>query len=555
MKKLILILLCLVLGLGSNAQSNEAKIAFNKGTSHYNAKNYLFCIAYFEEALSLEPKFSEAHLCLGHAYHELGKLDESAVHYEAAIGQQKQDEKTWYNLAMVYKELQKMDKALNAVNEALRINSKYDKALRLKSILTGEVSGEVMDSHTALALGLYKKGDYSGAIKLLESKKSKELGPQDYYIMAITYDKMANYRKAKDSYESVLKLDSLHFDANLQLGILLFNEQAYKEALVVFNRATRLQPKDPYATYFTGVAYFETKQYDQAIPYLREAVLYYPDAGEARSYFDKALSASSLKSNSLGVKDKPQKKNEKQSNKYVELFNAGVKAYNKSDYTEAATAFGKIKDDPAADATLFYYLGISLKGERKPLQAQQALEKAIEMDPSLHKAYTALGHIAYQSEDYIMAGAYYQRAIELGNDDPELYLNLGSAYYNLNNLPKAALNFESALRGMPRDTRVLFNLGMISFKMEKWAQAKDYYNQVLAIDDTHFDAKYQMSLTQIQLGEIDEAISIGEWLVEMAPESSEGYMVQAICYDRKGNRKLSEKFKKQAYKIDPRLKK
>ena len=70
------------------------------------------------------------------------------------------------------------------------------------------------------------------------------------------------------------------------------------------------------------------------------------------------------------------------------------------------------------------------------------------------------GDSAYNSEAYIEAVSYYEEVLDQGFESAELYYNLGNAYFNLNKLPEAILNYERAKVLAPRDPDIEFNLNI-----------------------------------------------------------------------------------------------
>jgi tetratricopeptide (TPR) repeat protein len=71
----------------------------------------------------------------------------------------------------------------------------------------------------------------------------------------------------------------------------------------------------------------------------------------------------------------------------------------------------------------------------------------------------AVADSAYAKEDYQNAISIYESLLS-DNVSPELYYNLGNAYYRLDDMPHAILNYERALLLSPGDSDIRFNLQM-----------------------------------------------------------------------------------------------
>lgn len=71
----------------------------------------------------------------------------------------------------------------------------------------------------------------------------------------------------------------------------------------------------------------------------------------------------------------------------------------------------------------------------------------------------AVADSAYAKEDYQTAISIYESLLS-DNVSPELYYNLANAYYRLDDMPHAILNYERALLLSPGDSDIRFNLQM-----------------------------------------------------------------------------------------------
>ncbi len=82
---------------------------------------------------------------------------------------------------------------------------------------------------------------------------------------------------------------------------------------------------------------------------------------------------------------------------------------------------------------------------------------------------------AYQSGNYQQAITLYEQALK-GGDSPELYYNLGNAYYRTNQITKALLNYEKAYLYNPSDADVRHNLDYVRLKtVDKQLPAADLF--------------------------------------------------------------------------------
>ncbi|MHC1774683.1 MAG: tetratricopeptide repeat protein [Lentimicrobium sp.] len=72
---------------------------------------------------------------------------------------------------------------------------------------------------------------------------------------------------------------------------------------------------------------------------------------------------------------------------------------------------------------------------------------------------------AYMAGFFENAITIYENILKDQVASPELYYNLGNAYFKTNNLPSAILNYERALKYKPGDEDILFNLNVANSKI------------------------------------------------------------------------------------------
>jgi len=73
----------------------------------------------------------------------------------------------------------------------------------------------------------------------------------------------------------------------------------------------------------------------------------------------------------------------------------------------------------------------------------------------------------YDNTQYQKAIETYERILSMGQKNPELYYNLGNAYYKEGNIGKAMLNYERAKRFSPADPATRDNLAFLKKSIQE----------------------------------------------------------------------------------------
>ncbi|MCD6490563.1 MAG: tetratricopeptide repeat protein [Thermodesulfobacterium sp.] len=103
------------------------------------------------------------------------------------------------------------------------------------------------------------------ALKILEKEAIEN--PNSVFAqhrLAIAYFNLGKFQEAKEAFKKVLKLDPFHFEAMINLGILLAQEGNLEEAKKAFTFTLKYYPKSLEAWNNLGLIEFELGNLDEA---------------------------------------------------------------------------------------------------------------------------------------------------------------------------------------------------------------------------------------------------------------------------------------------------
>jgi cytochrome c-type biogenesis protein CcmH/NrfG len=111
-------------------------------------------------------------------------------------------------------------------------------------------------------------------------------------------------------------------------------------------------------------------------------------------------------------------------------------------------------------------------------QAAAPLLEAVNKDPNDFDSLVKLGNLYYDGQQFPSAIQYYERALVIHPDNPDVRTDMGTAYWYTGNSEKALAAMETSLKYRPGHPQTLFNLGWVRWQgkqdpkgaIEAWQQ-------------------------------------------------------------------------------------
>jgi cytochrome c-type biogenesis protein CcmH/NrfG len=111
-------------------------------------------------------------------------------------------------------------------------------------------------------------------------------------------------------------------------------------------------------------------------------------------------------------------------------------------------------------------------------QAAAPLLDAVSKNPNDFDSLVKLGNLFYDGQQYPGAIQYYERALAIHPDNPDVRTDMGTAYWYTGNADKAIEAMNGSLKYRPGHPQTLFNLGWVRWQgkqdpkgaIEAWQQ-------------------------------------------------------------------------------------
>ncbi len=138
-----------------------------------------------------------------------------------------------------------------------------------------------------------------------------------------------------------------------------------------------------------------------------------------------------------------------------------------------------------------------------------------------------LGVSLAHKEDYRGAVEAYKRALAIDPRLPNLYLNLGLAYFKQGQFREAL----SAFQKEPTSERTTTLIGMCHFGLGEYRQAASLLQPLAAAQPDNGELGYLLAKSYLWAGQYDEAMNIFRKLLEHDPESAPVHMLLGEALD------------------------
>jgi cytochrome c-type biogenesis protein CcmH/NrfG len=111
-------------------------------------------------------------------------------------------------------------------------------------------------------------------------------------------------------------------------------------------------------------------------------------------------------------------------------------------------------------------------------QASAPLLEAVNDNPNDYDSLVKLGNLFYDAQQFPNSIQYYERALRIHPENPDVRTDMGTAYWYAGDTDKAVAAMETSLRYRPGHPQTLFNLGWVRWQgkadpkgaIEAWEQ-------------------------------------------------------------------------------------
>ena len=299
-------------------------------------------ITFFNHIIAHNPEARSAHLNLGKALHNTGRLEEAVTAARIAVELRTDSVDAHFNAGLALMELNRFNEALEYYRRAAQLDPRHFEA----------------SFHTASTL--MELNRFDEAVEYFQAaSKIKPQHPAPLQNMAELHRQQGRYEEALEWYAAVLKIDPEYALAHAGKGTTLFHMQRYDEAVQSLERAVSPQPDSPMAR--------------APLLFMARAFEALGRAEAAAEHYERALRIDS---------------------RFPEtLARLAALRFGQDRYEEALDLYRTLVEIQPDKATAHADIGATLFYLDRPDDALQSFERALSLDPTLESARIGLEQV------------------------------------------------------------------------------------------------------------------------------------------------------------------
>jgi tetratricopeptide (TPR) repeat protein len=338
---------------------------------------------------------------------------------------------------------------------------------------------------------------------LSQSSPSRQEQIESHMKQAHVYLQQNKPDLAAAEFKAIVALDPKNADARGNLGVLLFFQGSYADAIPQLRAALKLQPNLWKIQALLGIAEKRTLDVKAALGDLEKA---FPNVQEEKIRIETGMELIEIYS---GTGD-------------LDKAAAVVSALRELEPTDEAVLYTayRIYSDLAAEsllslsvvapnsARMHQAMAHELAKHGENAEAIQNYRAALKIDPQLPGLHFEIAELLRSSSDAANmeeAESEYKAALKLNPFDEQSESKLGDIAARRNDLKEAYERYTRAVQLQPGDPDASINLAKVLMSMDRMEEAEGLLKHALQMDPTSAVAHYRLSTVYRQMGRPEDA--------------------------------------------------
>ena len=355
--------------------------------------------------------------------------------------------------AIALQEMGLDEEALDAYDQAIRIDPEYTLAWKNKKDILFEIEGGI-DFLEA-----------SQIVTILESDQALKINPEDFDTWmnkGEALDYLDRYEESIEAYDQALKINSEDIDAWMKKGDALYHLDRYEEGRAAYNQALDIYPgEETWESFFTILN--STERYEDLLTETEQAISIHPEFEKAWQYKGEAL-------------------------------------YNLGRSDDADESFEKAEIFSPKSIS-----GIFSKFDQREEEKVAANDQELKNNPEDIDLLKKKGEALYSARRFDEAIEVYNQILKINTEDTDTWWKKGQALYSLDRFNEGRTAFDQALTINPKE-EIWENFFFILKYREQYEDLLSETEQAISSNPDFADAWLYKGHALYNLDRYDEAI-------------------------------------------------
>ncbi|HKE59077.1 MAG TPA: tetratricopeptide repeat protein [Pyrinomonadaceae bacterium] len=183
---------------------------------------------------------------------------------------------------------------------------------------------------------------------------------------------------------------------------------------------------------------------------------------------------------------------------------------------------------PSAPGTFYFFKGKVAQLSRDPKAAAEAFQQAVDSDPQFVRGYVELGSCYLALKQPLEAEQALKKALSLSNDACAA-CGLGLVYYSTTRYDEAEKVFKQAIQFDPNDDCAYEGIGKLYYDQDRYQETIEAFSKAIKLNPKATSYHY-LGNTYNALRRFDDALDAYQRLLKLNPRYSAVYADLGMSY-------------------------
>ena len=232
----------------------------------------------------------------------------------------------------------------------------------------------------------------------------------------------------------------------------------------------------------------------------------------------------------------------------------GLAAWNRNCLYANATALWQdnVAKSPSSWGA-YNNLGDALAGRGRMLEAAEAFEQALQINPGFPRAHYNLGNVLMMLGSSGDAVAHWEQAVWLKPDFVEAHYNLGVTLMAMGRTPEAIGHLEQALRLRPDSAETLNSLATALSQVGRMDEAIARYEEALRLAPGSAEYHHNLGIALFRQGRLPEAVAECDQALRLNPAFARVHLTLGVVLTKMGRVQEAIGHYREALRLQPSL--